>query len=146
MVILSKVAESLKELMDEHGLNQVMLSEKLGTGRTKFSDILNAKSAPNYRTFIKLIEFFNCSADFLLGLQDDPCEDAKYKPVQPFSTQMYKILKDRHISQNTFITETGLSWSILYGWLKDRTYPSMDNLVKVAAYFDCSIDFLLGRV
>ena len=59
---------------------------------------------------------------------------------------MYKILKDRHISQNTFITETGLSWSILYGWLKDRTYPSMDNLVKVAAYFDCSIDFLLGRV
>ena len=65
MVNLSKLSESLKELMAEHNLNQVALAAKLGSGRTKFSDILDAKNAPNYNTFVKLIGYFNCSADFL---------------------------------------------------------------------------------
>lgn len=34
MVNLSKLSESLKELIAEHNLNQVMLAEKLNTGRT----------------------------------------------------------------------------------------------------------------
>ena len=67
MVNLSKISESLKELMEEHGLTQTTLSERLNTGRTKFSDILQGKSAPSYKTLIGIVEYFHCSADFLLG-------------------------------------------------------------------------------
>ena len=146
MIILSKVSESLQELMDERGLNQLSLAEKLNTGRTKRSDILNANNAPNYNTLIKLVEFFNCSADFLLGLKDYPCEEVEYKPVVPFGERLKAIMQERNISQGTLVEETGISWSILHGWLKGKTSPSMDNLVKIAAYFDCSVDTMLGRV
>ena len=45
MVNLSKMSESLKELMAERDLTQVALADQLGTGRTKLSDILNVKNA-----------------------------------------------------------------------------------------------------
>ena len=106
MIILSKVSESLQELMDERGLNQLSLAEKLNTGRTKLSDILNANNAPNYNTLIKLVEFFNCSADFLLGLKDYPCEEVEYKPVVPFGERLKAIMQERNISQGTLVEET----------------------------------------
>ena len=146
MINLSKVSESLQELMNERGLTQGSLAEKLNTGRTKLSDILNEKNAPNYATLIKLVEFFNCSADFLLGLKDYPCEEIEYKPVIPFGERLKNIMQERHIGQSTLVNEAGISWSIIHGWLKGKTSPSMDNLVKTAAYFDCSVDALLGRI
>lgn len=146
MVNLSKLSESLKELMAEHNLNQVQLAEILGSGRSKFSDILNAKNAPNYRTFIDLIEYFNCSADFLLGLKEYPCEDEIYKPVGVFSERLRVLFVQSGISQYLFIKQTKTSWSVLYNWLIGKTLPSIDNLVKVAQFFDCSVDFVLGRV
>lgn len=146
MVNLSKLSESLKELLAEHNLNQVMLAEKLNTGRTKFSAILNGNNAPNYRTFVSIIEFFNCSADFLLGLQEYPCEDIKYKPVRPINERIRAILQERGISQYAFIKETKISWGVFYNWLAGKSKPSMDNLVKIVKHFDCSVDYLLGRV
>ena len=146
MIILSKLSENLQELMAEHDLNQVTLAEKLHTGRSKFSDILHAKNAPNYKTLIALIEYFSCSADFLLGLREDPCDDINYRPVLPFGERLRDMLQQTSTSQYEFIRTTNISWSVLYHWLKGQSFPSADNLVKVARYFDCSVDFLLGRV
>ena len=135
MVNLSKLSESLKEL-----------AEKLCTGRTKFSDILNGKNAPNYKTLVKLIVYFNCSADFLLGIKDYPDEDVSYNAVAPFNERMREMFKIAGVSQYSFVKHTGISWSILYNWLNGSTLPSVDNLIKVANYFACSVDYLLGRV
>ncbi len=146
MVILSKLSENLKELMDERDLNSVELARQLDTGRTKFSDILNAKSAPGYKTFIDLIEYFNCSADFLLGLKEYPCEDIKYKAAVPFNERLRVMFKETGKSQYAFIKQTKTSWSVLHGWLTGKTLPSVESMVKAAKYFDCSVDFLLGRV
>lgn len=146
MVNLSKLSESLKELMVEHNLNQVTPAEKLCTGRTKFSDILNGKNAPNYKTLVKLIVYFNCSADFLLGIKDYPDEDVSYNAVAPFNERMREMFKIAGVSQYSFVKHTGISWSILYNWLNGSTLPSVDNLIKVANYFACSVDYLLGRV
>ena len=143
---LSKLSESLKELMAEHNLNQVTLAEKLCTGRTKFSDILNGKNAPNYDTFVLLVEYFNCSADFLLGIKEYPSEDVQYKKVQPFNERLRAILKETGKTQYLFIKQTKISWGIFYNWLTGKSKPSADNLVKVANYFECSVDYLLGRV
>ena len=137
MVNLSKLSESLKELMVEHNLNQVTLAEKLCTGRTKFSDILNGKNAPNYKTLVKL---------FLLGIKDYPDEDVSYNAVAPFNERMREMFKIAGVSQYSFVKHTGISWSILYNWLNGSTLPSVDNLIKVANYFACSVDYLLGRV
>lgn len=146
MVNLSKVSESLKELMAERGINQKQLSEQLHTGRTKLSDILNGKNAPNYDTFIKLIEHFNCSADFLLGLSDYPREDVAYKPVRPFGQRVREIIAQSQSSLYALHKQAHISWSVIYGWLNGKSQPSCDTIVKLAAYFGYSVDYLLGRV
>ena len=146
MVILSKLSESLKELMNERGLNQTSLAVAMNTSSSKMSSYITGKRAPNYDTFVALIEFFNCSADFLLGLQDYPCEDIKYKHVCPINERFRTLLQERELSQYAFIKETKISWGVFYNWLAGKSKPSVDNLVKVAKYFDCSVDYLLGRV
>ena len=145
MVNLSKISENLKELMAEHEISQKELAEKLNTGRTKLSDILGGKNAPNYNTFVALAEYFNCSADFLLGLDDYPHEDVAYAPVRPFCRSLRLLLEQSGTTVYAFQKGTKLSWSVIYGWLNGKTLPSCYNLAKVAAFFGCSADCLLGR-
>ena len=146
MVILSNLSENLKELMAERSINQVSLAAALGTGRTKLSDIMNGKNAPSYATFLLLIEFFHCSADFLLGLSEDPREEVPYNPVPPFGECLRKMLEKTQTSQYAFIKRSGISWGVCYHWLTGTSAPSMDNLVRIAHFFDCSVDELLGRI
>lgn len=146
MVNLSKLSESLKELMNERGLNQSALAEAMGTCSSKISSYITGKRAPNYDTFVALISFFNCSGDFLLGLKEYPCEDVRYNAVQPFDERLRVVLKESGITQYAFIRQTKISWGVFYNWLSGKSKPSIDNLVKIATYLDCSVDYLLGRV
>lgn len=142
---MSKLSEQLLELMDEDGLTQNTLAEKLNTSRPKLSLYVNDKALPTFEVFVKLIEFFNCSADFLIGNKDYPERNKKYAPVLPFGTRLKSILKERGISQYSFHNSTNISWSVLHNWFKGNSLPSMDNLKRVAEELDCSVDFILGR-
>ncbi|HIX09369.1 MAG TPA: helix-turn-helix domain-containing protein [Firmicutes bacterium] len=146
MVNLSKLSENLNELMNERGMNQSDLAEAMNTCSSKFSSYLTGKRAPNYHTFLSLLEFFHCSADFLLGLTEYPCEDVCYKPVQPFGERMRAILRETNMTQYAFAKQSNISWGVFYHWLVGKSFPSVNNLVKIAAFFDCSVDYLLGRV
>lgn len=142
---MSKLSEQLSELMNEDGLTQKTLAEKLNTSRPKLSMYLNDKTLPTFKIFVKLIEFFNCSADFLIGKKDYPERERNYLPVQPFGTRLKSILKERGISQYSFKNSTEISWSILHGWFTGKSQPSIDNIKKVADNLECSVDYLLGR-
>lgn len=146
MVNLSKLSENLKELMFERGLNQTTLAAAMNTCSSKISSYLTAKRAPNYDTFIALIEFFHCSADFLLGLKEEPYEQGNYRSVQPFGKRLREILQQSGTSQYLFVKQSRISWGVFYNWIAGKSNPSVDNLVRVAKYFDCSVDYLLGRV
>ena len=140
------LSENLKELVAERGLTQTSLAEAMNTCSSKMSSYITGKRAPNYDTFVALVEFFHCSADFLLGLKEYPCEEESYKPSQSFSERMRAILRETGTSQYLFIKQTKISWGVFYNWLTGKSKPSIDNLIKVAQYFDCSVDFILGRV
>ena len=146
MVNLSNLSENLQELMNEHGLNQSTLAEAMNTNSSKISSYITANRAPNYTTFIALIEYFHCSADFLLGLREYPSEEIRYQPVRPFGERLREILQETGTTQYRFTKEADVSWGVFYNWLTGKSFPTMDNLVKIAGYFGCSVDFLLGRV
>ena len=78
MDILSKLPERLKELMFDRGINAPTLAEKLDVGANTITRYLQGVSTPNFDIFVKLIEYFNCSADFLLGLEEQPFYEKKY--------------------------------------------------------------------
>ena len=146
MIILSKLSENLKELMSERGFTQTSLAEAMHTCSSKISSYCTGKRAPNYDTFVCLIDFFHCSADFLLGLKDYPNEDISYHPVRPFGERLRALLKEKGMSQYLFIKQTKISWGVFYNWLSGKRKPSLDNILKLAEFFDCPVDFILGRI
>ncbi len=146
MVNLSKLSEQLKELMAEKSLNQTELAKALNTPRSKLSSYCTARSAPNYTCFLALIDFFRCSADFLLGLSEKVDEDIAYRTPQAFSVRLRALLQERGISQYKLVKDCKLSWNVLHGWLTGKTLPSLDNLLRLAEFFEISIDELLGRI
>lgn len=53
--------------------------------------------------------------------------------------------KQRNIQMGDLFENTGLSKGTLYSMTNGGSFPKSDNLIKIADYLDCSIDYLLDR-
>ena len=62
----------LLELREQNNLSQKAVADLLGVTRTQVSDIENGKSGTNLDRFYQLCEFYQVSADSLLGITGDP--------------------------------------------------------------------------
>lgn len=49
------------------------------------------------------------------------------------------------IKPNPLGKELGISSGVISNWKKTGSCPSGETLIKISNYFDCSIDFLVGR-
>ncbi len=145
MVILSKFAENLFSLMQEHNLNAPALAKLLETDRTNITRYLRGERLPLYNGFIKLIEFFNVSADVLLG-RLDYCTVQEFHPVQPFGSTLRRVLEETNTTQYRIIKDLRISQATMYFWLLNDRLPTVENMDKVADYLDVPIDYLLGRI
>lgn len=61
----------LKDLMQEKQINMSQLSKQAKIPITTISGWLNADRLPDYNALIKLRLYFNVTADYLLGLEDE---------------------------------------------------------------------------
>jgi transcriptional regulator with XRE-family HTH domain len=57
--------------MDENNLNIAQLATKVDIPRTSINNWLNHESSPKIEYLCALATFFNCSVDYLLGLEDE---------------------------------------------------------------------------
>ena len=62
-----------------------------------------------------------------------------------FAQRLLELRKERHVSQAALAKAIGVSYSIICYWETDRSEPTGINLVKLADYFDVTVDFLSGR-
>lgn len=146
MDILSKFPERLSELMFEKGLTVKELSAQSGIGANTLYRYLNGERLPAFNYFVKLLEFFNCSADFLLGRIEFSPENPFFYPVPPFQKRFRQVLDEYKMSQYRLHQITHFSYDNFNSWLKGKSSPYADNLIKLATAFGCSVDYLIGRV
>lgn len=145
MVIMSKFAENLSALMQEHNLNAPTLAKLLNTDRTNITRYLRGERLPLYDVFTKLIEFFNVSADVLLG-RLDYCDVQHFHPIQPFGTTLRRVLQETKTTQYRVIKDLHISQATMYFWLLNNRLPTVENMDRLADYLDVPIDYLLGRI
>lgn len=145
MIIMSKFAENLFSLMQEYNLNAPALAKLLHTDRTNITRYLRGERLPLYNGFIKLIEFFNVSADVLLG-RLDYCDIQDFHSVQPFGTTLRRILEETKTTQYRVIKDLHISQATMYFWLLNNRLPTVENMDKLADYLEVPIDYLLGRI
>lgn len=61
----------LKELREERGVSMMTLAKAIGVSDTAVCKWENQDSEPKLSYIIKLADYFNCSADYLIGRSDD---------------------------------------------------------------------------
>lgn len=66
----NKLGKRLKELRVEKNLSQKALAEIIETNNSSVCDWECGRTEPNLDTVIKLCEFFDVTADYLLGISD----------------------------------------------------------------------------
>ena len=54
-------------------------------------------------------------------------------------------MKNEKLTQMQLAKAIGVGQSSVSDWLNSKSEPSIDNLWKLADFFDVSIDFLVGR-
>ncbi|MBQ8658693.1 MAG: transcriptional regulator [Clostridia bacterium] len=146
MDILSKLPERLGELMFEKNVTPKDLAPHIGVNRCTVNRYLRGTRLPNFCVFVKILDFFPCSADFILGLVDHTPPNTTFYPTPKFSERFRELMSEYKTSQYALHKKTKFSYDNFNKWLKGDTHPFVDNLIKLANAFDCSVDYLLGRV
>lgn len=70
-MIMEIFTQRLKELRKERGLTQKQLAEVLETADDSIFSWEKGRSQPSIETLQKICNYFNVSADYLIGLKND---------------------------------------------------------------------------
>ena len=62
-----------------------------------------------------------------------------------FTERFVDMLQNNNITAYKIAKETGISQGLMGEYKKGIKLPTIQNLVKIADYLDCSVDYLLGR-
>lgn len=62
-----------------------------------------------------------------------------------FWNRFYELCLQRGTKPNPLGKNIGISSGIITKWKTENTLPNGETLIKIADYFNVSIDYLLGR-
>lgn len=141
---MSEFGERLGELIFDHRLNEKQFAENAGICVSCVSVYLQGKSLPTVESLVKIADYFQCSTDFLLGREEEN-KSVEFKPCPPFSEQLLFLKKHFKCSAYKIYHNTKIAKSSYYEWLSGDSQPNLENVINLAEYFDCSVDFILGR-
>jgi len=65
-------SDRLKELRKAKKISQKAVAEAMGMSERNFQALEYGKFNPNYESIIKVADYFDVSADYLLGRSDNP--------------------------------------------------------------------------
>ena len=55
------------------------------------------------------------------------------------------LLAEKNINQKQFAEQSGIPYTTVIGWTNLNRLPDYTALIKIADFFQCSIDYLVGR-
>ena len=141
----SKLGENLSSLMVEHNLKAPAFAKLLNIDRSTVTEYQRGKRTPKFHVFVSIIEYFNISADILLGLADySPA--TIFFPLKPFGDRLRTVMAETSTSQYRIEKDLHISGSTMYNWLTGKSLPNVESLIKLSKYMDVSVDYLLGRI
>ena len=140
--------DKINEYMLLKGLDAKALATAISVSPSTVYNLLqNRYKQPNTNVFFKLIEYFDCSADYILGFVEFPLEGTLYHPpLRKYGDKLKTLLRQKGETQKTFIENMKISSFLAYKWLSNKALPSVESLIKIANYFEISVDSLIERI
>ena len=144
MNVLESFVENLNELLFDKQMTIKDLCEELDITLSQVYSYLKKESVPYITTIVKIADYFSCSIDYFLGLAPYLVDD-KLNYTPPFSVAFAQTLEERNISRYQLNKETKIANSAIDYWYHGKRVPTLDSVLKLTKYFNCTIDKLLRR-
>ena len=61
-----------------------------------------------------------------------------------FSERLSELLFEKNLTPERFSKIININLSNIYRYLRKESVPELQNSIKIANYFNCSLDFLFG--
>ena len=138
--------ERVRFLSNMYDYSQTDIANGTGISKNQISKYVSGIYLPTLKNALKLSKFFDCSLDYLFGIENIP---NKYNAplgepnFELFFERLEKLTQGKSLL--SICKEFNLTRNSFYEWKYKRTFPTMENLIKLALAFDVSIEFLIGR-
>lgn len=140
---VSKFGERLSELIFDAKINNRTLSSTIGVDVTTIRRWKHGTLDISLSHLLKLADYFHCSIDFLTGRSETQSEGIP-KQCPPFYDRLREIMEKNNITRYRLVKETTIYDSYFTNW-KRGVDIQLSTLIILANYFDCTIDYLIGR-
>ena len=138
--------ERVRFLSNMYDYSQTDIANGTGISKNQICKYVSGIYLPTLKNALKLSKFFDCSLDYLFGIENIP---NKYNAplgepnFESFFERLEKLTQGKSLL--SICKEFNLTRNSFYEWKYKRTFPTMENLIKLALAFDVSIEFLIGR-
>ncbi|MCM1306807.1 MAG: helix-turn-helix domain-containing protein [Bacteroides sp.] len=144
MLNLSIFAERLRELMIDNNVDTDALIKITNVNRTSVNRYLAGRCFPSVECLVKIADAFKCTLDFLLGREENNYY-TKSKECPPFKNQLKFLLDHFQKTKYQLHKEGHITESAIYYWQNGTHIPRIGDIEKLARYFDCTLDYVVGR-
>lgn len=120
----------LKELRGNR--TQAYVAIQLNLPRETYRSYETGSRQPNPEMLMKMADYFDCSVDYLLGRKEK-------------TMRLREIRKSKHLTMKELATFLNVSEGAISQYENGKRCPDYTMLIKIADYFDVSLDYLLGR-
>ena len=133
----------LKALLDEFDMTASEFSVAASINKDVIGRMLTYGIVPSLRTLIKAADVFEVPVMYLLG--EDERDFIPSLTPATFHARIASLAEERGVKYSEISRRMSFAPNSIYEWMRAGTLPSLDYLVELAAYFDVSCDYLLGR-
>lgn len=138
-----------EQLLQKNNVTAYRVAKETGIAQTTFSDWKNGKSSPKVEKLSKIADYFGVSIEYFTKTDSEPFDKVTPKESLCTSSDVANQIKEYSKSKGYLVkdvlTECGLNKNALSIMLSRGSWIRADNLIKIADYLDCSVDYLLGR-
>ncbi len=126
-------------------INPPSLAKQLGCGRATIYRYLQGNKIPSLDMVIRLADYFKCTTDFLLGLEEESYPQ-EFLQCPPFKDRLAFLLEHFKITKYKLQKLSNVPESAIYNWQNGVFEPKIDSVIRIAKALDCPVDFVIGRV
>ena len=143
----SKFQNNLQDIFAEYftqtGLNINSFAVKFNISESKIYYWLSGTYLPSIKSYILLADIFQCSVDYLIGITEDKTFVKPQNPVS-FLTRFEQLMHEKGCTKYSLAKYCKIGNSAVSKWSKGKI-PNTENMVRLAVFFGCSVDYLIGR-
>lgn len=139
-----------KQERERNGLTQSELAELLGVSQQTISKYENGSREPDLENLIRMSKIFHVTTDYLLGVSEPTStyllhEEESIYFREEISLRLKKLMEERNTDSESLATICNLTSEEMRLFLDYGYLPHIDILMKLADYFQVSLDYLLCR-